>query len=194
MRLLRWPAAGEVYSLSAEQAMQRLSSKLPFSAMDPVALQQYVAHGMKPVPQQQQQQQQQQQHQHQQQQHQQMVQLVCSPTVEAAWYKVLNPPPAVPMQAVNCPIAFAYAAEGGHGDHIAIYDHADVQSWLQQQQQQLASGTSSAGRQSDGLHGVLRLLNMELAAALPAANILQVAGSVALWAAGAAAAGGRQMP
>jgi pimeloyl-ACP methyl ester carboxylesterase len=157
---------------SAAQAMQVLSSKPPFSAMDQAALQQYVVHGMKPVPPPPQQQQQQQQ--------QQMVQLICSPAVEAAWYEALSPPPAVITQAANCPIAFAYAAEVDNSCQMTIRDHTAVQAWLQQQQQQQQqqqkTDKSSPGRQAGGLHGVLRVLNMELAAAVPAAAPYKVQG------------------
>lgn len=104
--------------------------------------------------------------------------LLCSPEREAAYFDALQPPPPVNPNSISCPVLLAVAAAppqaaGAAASSMPASDlttHAGVQAWFYQQH----SGSSSrANRQ---LHGALRVLNIELAAALPTAQLLEVQG------------------
>jgi pimeloyl-ACP methyl ester carboxylesterase len=107
--------------------------------------------------------------QQQQQQQQLAVHLVCSPQQEAAYFDALQPPPAVNPHSLHCPVLLAVAAPppgSGAAPAAALSSHEGVKAWLYEQ-------SSSTKRQ---LHGVLRVLNVELAAAMLAARLQEVPG------------------
>jgi pimeloyl-ACP methyl ester carboxylesterase len=153
-------------------AQRHLASKPPFSRFDPQVVSLYVQHGL--VEQQQQQRQQHPQQQQDPQQQQQSpgggeggpVQLVCAPQQEAAYFDALQPPPSVQPGSIHCPVMLAVAAPGAAGPAAAdLASHEHVQAWFYSQTKE---------RQ---LHGSLRVLNIELAAALaPTARLAEVPG------------------
>uniref|UniRef100_A0A383W5M7 AB hydrolase-1 domain-containing protein n=1 Tax=Tetradesmus obliquus TaxID=3088 RepID=A0A383W5M7_TETOB len=197
---------------SSADALARLSQKPPLAGMHPEAARLFVQHGTRPVRRQQQQQpetfipseqshwhEQQQQvelqvQQQQQQQVEQQVELVCAPSVEAAYYRALDPPPAVPLAGSSCPLLMLVA--GSPGSSAASFKtHAAVRQWLlthtaRRGQHAVAgassatpssssSNTSSSGSSTDAgssLHAVLAVLNAELAASLPSARLVEVPG------------------
>lgn len=102
-------------------------------------------------------------------QQQQPVQLVCSPEQEAAYFDALHPPPAIDPNSIRCPVMLAVAAPAaasGATPAVALASHEGVKQWFYQH-------SSGPNRQ---LHGSLRVLNVELAAALPTAQLQEVQG------------------
>lgn len=128
-------------------AQQHLASKPPFSRFDPQVVSLYVQHGLV-----------------EQGGEGGPVQLVCTPQQEAAYFDALQPPPSVQPGSIHCPVMLAVAA-GAPGlvtpGAADLASHAHVQAWFYNQTKQ---------RQ---LHGSLRVLNIELAAALAPATRLQ---------------------
>lgn len=100
------------------------------------------------------------------------VQLVCAPQQEAAYYDALMPPPAVDPQTIHCPVMLAVAAAGSTSTPaVALRTHAAVKAWLLQHR-----GSSSSRSGGKELHGELRVFNIELAAAMATAQLLEVRG------------------
>lgn len=153
---------------SRDDALQRLMQKPPFAGMQPESVKLFVQHGLKQV---------------QpadtadatQQQQPGRIELVCDPGTEALYYEALDPPPAVLGRLITCPVMLATAASTGSG---AYQQHDAVRQWLLQNPpdtgspaaQGTQSSSSSAGL--DPLHGVLAVLNEELAAAIPAEHVM----------------------
>ena len=140
---------------SRAAAQQHLASKPPFSRFDPQVVSLYVQHGLV----------------EQQQQPSQgggeggPVQLVCAPQQEAAYFDALQPPPSVQPGSIHCPVMLAVAAGATQPGAADLASHERVQAWFYSQTKQ---------RQ---LHGSLRVLNIELAAALaPMARLEEVPG------------------
>jgi pimeloyl-ACP methyl ester carboxylesterase len=101
------------------------------------------------------------------------VQLVCAPEQEAAYYDALMPPPAVDPQRIHCPVMLAVAAAGRTSTPAAaLGTHEAVRAWLLQHRGSRSS-SSSSGKE---LHGELRAFNIELAAAMATAQLLEVPG------------------
>ncbi|WIA29971.1 hypothetical protein OEZ86_000069 [Tetradesmus obliquus] len=184
---------------SSADALARLSQKPPLAGMHPEAARLFVQHGTRPVRRQQQQQPEismpsEQSHRHEQQhQVEQQVELMCAPSVEAAYYQALDPPPAVPLAGCSCPLLMLVA--GSPGSSVAsCKTHEAVKQWLlshtARRGQYAVAGSSSAtpssssttssnGSSADAgssLHAVLAVLNAELAASLPSARLVEVPG------------------
>lgn len=180
---------------SRAAARQQLTSKPPFSGLHPQAMALYLQHGLverptaaatlqlsasagrqqggpeQPASPRQQQQAHQQQQAQQQDGRQQAVQLVCSPEQEAAYYEALQTPPAVDVHSIHCPCMIAVAAPApASGDPPAanLATHAGVRAWFTAR----SSGQNGGGQ----LHGELRVLNIELAAAMPTGQLQEVVG------------------
>jgi pimeloyl-ACP methyl ester carboxylesterase len=101
-----------------EHAYQQLTRKPPFSAMHPSVLREYFKHGLVQVNSASE------QHQEQQQQQQGPAKasrapgwhLVCSPTAEASWYTMFDPPVCITPDSIHCPVLLA-----GHGATAGIH-------------------------------------------------------------------------
>jgi len=106
-----------------------------------------------------------------QQQQQQAVRLLCPPEQEAAYFEALHPPPSLDPGSVSCPVLLAVAAPAQGGSSStpaeALVTHEAVAAWFYKHSQ------GSSRRQ---LHGALRVLNCELAAAMPTARLLEFEG------------------
>eukprot|EP00878_Enallax_costatus_P008758 GHUV01009154.1.p1 GENE.GHUV01009154.1~~GHUV01009154.1.p1 ORF type:complete len:352 (+),score=89.32 GHUV01009154.1:2135-3190(+) len=155
---------------SKQDALQRLRQKPPFAAMHPIAVERFVEFGTREMSETPaahlQQAQQLQQHGKQQ---VRGVQLVCDPNTEAQYYEALDPPPAVAGELITCPVMLAVAGNGTGG---AYREHTAVQQWILHNPPAAgplpSSGSSSNSSGQDPLHGILVVLNEELAASIPA--------------------------
>jgi pimeloyl-ACP methyl ester carboxylesterase len=174
---------------SRQAAQQHLAAKPPFASMHPACLALYVQHGLVDAQQQQAAADaaaptgtgaaaaQQGTHHKQQQQQPAGVVLACRPSVEAAYYAALDPPPAIMPKAVTCPVALVVAAlpsqqgddRSGVSAAARFASHAAVKSWALQQQQ-------PGKKQGSALHSILAVLSMELAALMPTARLQELGG------------------
>ena len=97
---------------SPGHAYGKLGKKLPFSAMHPDVLAEYFKHGLVQVTPakegiQAQQQQEQQQHEPVEGSAASQWVLACTPTAEASWYTMLDPPVCIAPNSIHCPVLFA---------------------------------------------------------------------------------------
>lgn len=161
---------------SKQDAMQRLRQKLPFAAMQPKAVEQFVEFGIREVTESSTASLQPLKQTSQHDQHQQkLAELVCDPRVEALYYEALDPPPAILGRLITCPVMLAVSGKGHEG---AYREHGAVQQWILHNPPAAGAADINAGSSNrdsssglDPLHGLLVVVNEELAVSMSAGYV-----------------------